>query len=346
MLAFGVSSAWANYDRAAYWDESYPTNWADRTVAAAVKDALSAAGYTILNAAQLKTWMDGHIADEALSVLVFCNDIAPDTVVETNTASCTLRQYLDKGGKIIFYADIPFYNQGHGDNTNTNWAMGGSTGILGFSAADGGWGSNNTVTFTEAGIAWGLTETWNSQRPNSLAVIAAENLTVLATDNDGEAAAWVKHYLTGDTYRGFLYTRDVGGMPNVGDLMRLAEYIPYTAGSPDPADGSSVGPEVWPPNVYLILDYTPGVGAITHTAYFSDVEQEVIDRLSSRSLGSVPPWPAVTETGFVVGYDDPGIPEYARTPLVAGKTYYWCIDEDCRRRRVYSLGRNGNVEAG
>ncbi|MHC4745296.1 MAG: hypothetical protein ACYS8Z_25555, partial [Planctomycetota bacterium] len=53
----------------------------------------------------------------------------------------------------------------------------------------------------------------------------------------------------------------------------------------------------------------------------------MIDRDGDHSLGSVPPWPALDPIAFVVGYDDPGIPEYARTPLVLGKTYYWCIDE-------------------
>jgi len=96
---------------------------------------------------------------------------------------------------------------------------------------------------------------------------------------------------------------------------------------PSPADGSNAGPEYYPPNVYMMLDYTPGDGAITHTAYFSDVEQDVIDRNPAKSLGSTPPWPAVSETAFVVGYDDVSIVEYARTPLVAGTTYYWCIDE-------------------
>ncbi|HLB73519.1 MAG TPA: hypothetical protein VJJ98_05835, partial [Sedimentisphaerales bacterium] len=314
------------WDRAAYWDGRYPTNWADAGTAAAVRDALAAAGYTVLNADQLKTWMDGHIADGELSVVVFCMDIAPDTVVETNTAACTLRQYLDAGGKIVFYADIPFYNQGHANNTNTNWAMGGSTGILGFSAASATWDRNQVVQFTTAGTNWGLTETWSSVRPTAPNV--TDNLTVLATDSFGDAAAWVKHYLPGDTYRGFVRTRDVGGMPNVGDLMRLAEYVATKAQTPIPADGSHIAPQYYPPNVYMILDYTPGLGSIVNTGYFSDNIQDVIDRDPAHSLGSVPPWPEVSETAFVVGYDDPAIVEYARAPLVPGTTYYWCVDCD------------------
>jgi len=97
---------------------------------------------------------------------------------------------------------------------------------------------------------------------------------------------------------------------------------------PDPADQSYVIPGIYASNVYMMLDYTPGTGAITHTAYFSDVEQDVIDRDPDHSLGSVPPWPQADAEAFVVGYDDPGIPEYARAPLVRAMTYYWCIDED------------------
>ena len=98
------------------------------------------------------------------------------------------------------------------------------------------------------------------------------------------------------------------------------------ASDPVPASGSHPGPGYAPPNVYLLLDYTPGSCAISSKAYFSDVEQNVTDRLEAFSLGDIPPWPVVDAEAFVVGYDDPGIPEYARAPLVIGTTYYWCVD--------------------
>jgi len=49
------------------------------------------------------------------SVVVFCPDIAPDTVVESMSYRCTLRRYLDAGGKIVWYADIPMFYQGHSE---------------------------------------------------------------------------------------------------------------------------------------------------------------------------------------------------------------------------------------
>src|SRR3990172_2753726 len=79
--------------------------------------------------------------------------------------------------------------------------------------------------------------------------------------------------------------------------------VRYEAIDPVPADGASVGAWVWEENVYMMLYYTPGPFATTHTAYFSDVEQDVIDRDAAHCLGSVPPWPEADPDAFVVGFD-------------------------------------------
>ena len=57
----------------------------------------------------------------------------------------------------------------------------------------------------------------------------------------------------------------------------------------------------------MVLDYTPGEGAIKHTAYFSDNFDDVSNRDPAHSLGSIAPWPGVSVTAFVVGYDDDDI---------------------------------------
>jgi len=71
---------------AAYWDENYATHWSDLDITIEIRDYFEAAGYEILDADQLKEWMDDRIADQAASVVIFCPDLAPETVVETNTA--------------------------------------------------------------------------------------------------------------------------------------------------------------------------------------------------------------------------------------------------------------------
>lgn len=206
-----------SWERAAYWDGRYQSTWAGG--GEAMRDVLEYSGYEILDADELKVWMDARIVDGKSSVVVFCKDVAPDTVLESMSSSCILRRYLNAGGKIVWYADIPMYYQGHVDGTLTNYGPDGSTNVLGFNAANGSWDSEDEVVFTAEGYDWGLTEKWRSVRPT-----AAGGLSVLARDTSGNAAAWVKHYIYGDDYRGFVRLYDQAGEPNVNDLLRAAEY--------------------------------------------------------------------------------------------------------------------------
>jgi len=153
------------WDRAVYWDIRYPSAWAGGGTA--IRDALEYVGYEILDADQLKTRMDAHMIDGTPSVVVFCHDIAPDTVVESMSHRCTLRRYLDAGGKIVWYADIPMYYQGHSDGTRTGWGPDGSINILGFNAAGAPWDREEEVILIGEGLSWGLSETWQSVRPTS-----------------------------------------------------------------------------------------------------------------------------------------------------------------------------------
>jgi len=228
-LVLGVAGeqAWGQR-RIAYYDERYPTNWAMGGVSEFVRDALADVGYEIMDADQLKTFMDARIADGASSVVVLCRDIAPDTVVESNSPDCTLRQYLDAGGKVVLYADVPLWNIGHSNGTRTTYKEAGAANILGISGTTyaGDWSSGNhgTVTITAEGAEWGLTETWRSTRW----VLADQVDIVLAEDNAGYAAAWIKHFGFGDTTGTFVRIWDVGintnTIPNVEDLIRVAEY--------------------------------------------------------------------------------------------------------------------------
>jgi|GEM_PF-2163666 len=247
----GGGSGTIPWIRAAYWDTRYSTSWVHGS---AIRDALQSAGYEVLNADQLALWMDARILDGKPSVVVFCQDLAPDTVYEAASSSCTLREYLDAGGKIVWYGDIPLYYQGHSNGMRTEFGTGGSLGALGFNAAGGVWDRGEQVTLTEDGRSWGLTQTWVSTRPASGA-----NLRVLARDSAGQAAGWVKHFVSGDGYRGFVRFSDSGAVPGVADVRRVAEY-PNTpalvahwtldgdaADSAGGHDGALYGNPVWLP---------------------------------------------------------------------------------------------------
>ena len=296
--------------RAAYWDGDYADHWIGAGDAAAARDALELAGFEILDADQLKTWMKARIGDKVRSVIVFCKDVAPETVVETNTADCTLRQYLDAGGKIVFYGDIPFYNQGNPGGGETNWGSGGSQGILGLNAAGATWDVGDTVTITEAGAEWGLTETWASVRPAN----ASDVDIILAANDNGDAASWVKHYVPGDIASGFVRIWDRGNVYSFDDLIRVAEYglggNPYARG-PNPSDGA------FHPDTWVSMSWYSGDFAVSHDIYLSDNFNDVAAGAESAFRGNQ------GTANYVAGF--PGFPY--PDGLVPGTTYYWRIDE-------------------
>ena len=306
VLGLAEGKVWGIY-RAAYWDGDYGTAWAGG--GESTRDALEAAGYEILDADQLKTWMDARIADGVTSVVVFCRDAVPDTVAETMSETCTLRQYLDAGGKIVWQADIPFYYMTTAGGANTTWGDGGATAILGFNTSgvtrDIG-GSN----ITAEGIEWGITESWGSQRAADAALVDI----VLATDNNGNAAAWVKHYVPGDTYGGFVRLRDTSGQADIDDILRVAEYglsgNPLSR-APSPEDGATLT-QTW-----VSMGWYPGDFAVSHDVYFSDNFDDVNDGTGDAFRGNQ------ESVYFVAGFAGYPFPE----GLVHGETYYWRVDE-------------------
>ncbi|NQV33623.1 MAG: discoidin domain-containing protein, partial [Phycisphaeraceae bacterium] len=301
-ILLGTAVVQAGYDRVAYWDDAYPTHWIVEGETIEIRDAAEAAGYRIIGADELKTWMDGHIADGKLSVLIMCKDVFPVTVVESRDDQATVRRYLEAGGKIVFHGDIPFYNVGNADGTETNWGDGGATDILGFNTSSAGRDSSNTVSFTDIGLEWGLTGTWASLRPAAPDI--TENLTILATDDDGDAAAWVKHFMPGDTFRGFVRVWDRTSIATIADLFAVAEYgaVPGLAADDYPADGSD--------DILrdVVLQWIPGEFAGTHNVYFGGSFEDANGATVATSSGQ-------NANSLDVGRLD------------FGQTYFWRVDE-------------------
>jgi regulation of enolase protein 1 (concanavalin A-like superfamily) len=307
VLALAAGQAQGSpYDRVAYWDAAYFTAWAGD--GAGVRDALQQAGYRVVNAAELKVWMDARIADKKLSVVVMCRDALPSTVGETMTASCTFRRYLDAGGKVVWYSDWPLYYQANPGQVT--WGASGASQVLGFNASTGPNDQNQQVTITEAGRRWGLTTPWSSVRPTSPTV--TPNLEVLATDNNGNAAGWVKHYVPGDTFRGFVRIDDHAGAPvNMAQLIAVAEYYETTttATAPVPADGATDVPRD------TTLSWTPGEYPGTHDVYFGTTRADVESATRANPAG------------LLAGKGQTGATFDPAELLVYGQTYYWRVDE-------------------
>ena len=316
-LVLGSTSEQASGQwRAAYWDGNYPTAWAAENVTTEVRDYFEDAGYEILNADQLKIWMDARIADRTSSVVVFCRDIVPDTVAEENSADCTLRKYLDTGGKVVWYSDMPMYYQGFSNGTQTTWAEGGMANILDIPGTSWTNDTGSTVTITTEGADWGLTTTWTSNRWTP----TDDTFTILATDSEGNAAAYAKHFVPGDTTAGFVRIWDfpVSAIPNFEDIHRVAEYglggNPYARG-PSPADGA-MHSEIW-----VTISWYAGSFAVSHDVYLGENFDDVNDATRDSDVFRI-------NQGVGMEFYIAGFPPYAYPEgLVNGTTYYWRIDE-------------------
>lgn len=96
-----------------YFDGKYPSSWT-KDVNRRVSEYLSQKGFAILDANALRKWMKEAISGNKANgtVVVFANDIVPDTVYEDGTPNITLRKYLDKGGRVIWFGDVPFWYKG------------------------------------------------------------------------------------------------------------------------------------------------------------------------------------------------------------------------------------------
>jgi len=179
---------------AVYYDERYPTCYASMDEARAVRNYLSMRGFTVLDADDLKTLME----DEGKhSVVVMSQDVAPDTVADTMSPTAIIRQYLDRGGRVVWIGCNPFYWQGHNNGTKTFWGLEGMLNILGVNWVTSCHGG--TVTMTADGSAAGLTQTWNSE---DLHVQSPSVTKVYARVGDQEgAAAWMKSFNNGGEFR-------------------------------------------------------------------------------------------------------------------------------------------------
>jgi len=176
-----------------YRDEGYTTSWISHINAGEIADYLKTKKFEVLGAKDIKKWMDDVIRDGTKNtVVVFAQDVVPDTVFEYIVSSqgggipdtvfdnigatALIRQYLDRGGRVVWMGDLPFSYQGKSgvkkveqlQNWNKNAyrtdLRGSSINVLSvipiFSCAP-----RRSVKITKEGRKVGLKTVWSSIRP-------------------------------------------------------------------------------------------------------------------------------------------------------------------------------------
>ena len=179
-------------DFAVYYDDDYPTWWIERALSKKITTFLSQRKFQIVNANDLAVWMERSIEMHTAhqSVVVFSQDVVPNTVCHSSAPSCLARSFLDSGGSIVWIGDNPFYYQGLSSTAMnkkkpdeierslksgaivqnragefaSHWNLGGPYGVLGIipvfmhSPSD-------KVKIARKGASFGLRNAWYSNRP-------------------------------------------------------------------------------------------------------------------------------------------------------------------------------------
>jgi hypothetical protein len=106
-----------------YYDPDYPASWVQGENAEKARDHFVGRWFVQKNAPQLASWIREVLRSQLAhrSLIVFAQDIVPDTVAEVRNETCLIRKYLDAGGRVVWRGDIPFWYQGKAGGAKDDW---------------------------------------------------------------------------------------------------------------------------------------------------------------------------------------------------------------------------------
>jgi outer membrane protein assembly factor BamB len=181
-------------------------------------------GYTLLDAPGLESFMQARIADGGPSVVVFAMDVIPEAVQTAQEEGTSLfRRYLNAGGKVVWMGYPPGYlTRDLESGASLGMDRSAPTVLTGVDF-DAYLGDSYGVTPTEEGRRWGLSSRW----VGGGSTLPHEVTRVLATDELGRAAAWVKNY-GGQPGSGFVFLFATVSPGELASIQRVAEYFEPT----------------------------------------------------------------------------------------------------------------------
>jgi hypothetical protein len=150
-------------------------------------------GYVVGGVDSMVAFLERRLVDRAPSVVVFTIDAVPARLLEPSPAASLFRRYLDAGGKIVWVGLPPTIwpvDPVKGERralSEVQW--GAPETLLGVSHAEASFDPRSARP-TDSGIRWGLPSMWRT----SWSVGGRDVTDVLARDDWGLAAAWVKRY--------------------------------------------------------------------------------------------------------------------------------------------------------
>lgn len=204
--------------RAVFWDDSMMDRaaWGGAERHRAATTYFERHGYQVLDAPALEAFLTDRTGGGAPSVVVFGMDALPTAVA--SGAQPLLRRYLESGGKVVWMGYPPRILARDEEGTVTGLDREGASALLDVDLSL--WDSDEYGAFpTDAGRRWGL-DRWFVTGPSATKESVDE---VLALDELGRAAAWVKRY-GGPQGTGFVLVPPTTRHQGLVEIRRVAEF--------------------------------------------------------------------------------------------------------------------------
>ncbi|MDB5230792.1 MAG: hypothetical protein JWN76_1597 [Chitinophagaceae bacterium] len=157
-----------------------------------IRDYFKTAGYELMNESSLRDFMLSQIQTKTTSVVVLADNKIPASIVNSQSGSAIVRQYLNNNGKMVFFGDLPLIfiaNPLTGVVDSLDYDAPKKIMDISYPARKEMMGYHVSMP-TEAGRRLGLQKYWTGITP----VHANQVSTVFARDEFGLATGWIKTY--------------------------------------------------------------------------------------------------------------------------------------------------------
>jgi hypothetical protein len=154
-----------------------------------LRDYLRVRGYEVLDATALAGFLTARLRDRVPSVVVFAMNHLPLTVAPSSSDTVLFRRYLDAGGKVLWHGLPPLIAPLTAKSL-IDLDRQAVEQLIGVSFSRGNFDATGVTRITEEGQRLGLPDWWL----DNWGANPEDVTTVLAYDELGQAAAWIKSF--------------------------------------------------------------------------------------------------------------------------------------------------------